>query len=422
MKILIITPYWLPVTNGVARHCYELSKRLIAEGVTVRVLISPPDHCKITEFRPLENVKISRLSGFNGKIRFKIKEEKFDLIHAHCASKASAIAMGLSLMLKKPYIVTSHCADLFSMDISRAVAKIFLHEANELIAVSRYTAKKLSKFAEVSPAKIHIIPNGVDVHTFNPLADGNKIRRKYSLKNKKIILYAGRLAPEKGVYYLLKAFPIIARKVPQARLLIAGRGSLEKILHSFIKQRKLEQLITYVGYVSEHDLPNIYAAADVFVLPSIWEEGFGMTMLEAMATGKPVIATNVGGIPEIIDNQRTGILVEPRDPIRLASAIISIIKDEGFAKEIGKNARQIVEKKFEWRLIAKRTIELYETLISDENPEPINAKCKHNLFKRTLKPKGESLPYRFARKCYKLNVSRSKRMFILGGALIEAYL
>jgi len=211
-----------------------------------------------------------------------------------------------------------------------------------------------------------IIPNGVDCERFNPKNDGGEIRARYNLEGSKVILFVGALTRwhrYKGLDVLIKAFAEIQDQVKEARLLVVGDGDLKpeyQALSSPIAQKAI-----FAGNVDDNELPNYYAASDILILPSLdRSEGFGLTLLEANATGKPVVASNVGGIPSVVRDGVNGLLVPPRDEEALAETIINLLKDEGRLHEIGLNGRRVAEA-HDWKHIAKKTEELYGEVLEN---------------------------------------------------------
>jgi glycosyltransferase involved in cell wall biosynthesis len=153
--------------------------------------------------------------------------------------------------------------------------------------------------------------------------------------------------------------PQILKTFSDARLQLAGKGAYRKYLEVLIKKFKIDKSIDFLGQVSKEQLYSLYANASVVVQPSIYES-FGTPIVEAMSMGKPVVASCVGGIPELITNGKEGLLVEPRNSLQLARAITKILSDESLRKKLASNARKRVAREFTWKTIAKKTIELYE--------------------------------------------------------------
>jgi glycosyltransferase involved in cell wall biosynthesis len=182
------------------------------------------------------------------------------------------------------------------------------------------------------------------------------------LKFTKNILYAGRLSKEKGVDYLINAMKIVKQKVPEAKLLIAGDGRERARLEHLVKKLKLEDSVKFLGWLSKEQLKKMYEDVDFIVLPSIWQEPFGLTGLEAMSYGRPVIAFDVGGIGEYVVNGQNGFLVKVFDTKTLAEKIIELLKDENLLREFSKNSLS-KSKEFSDEIFFKKIKNLYNKVL-----------------------------------------------------------
>jgi len=214
---------------------------------------------------------------------------------------------------------------------------------------------------------IRIIPMGVDVEFFRQTADREALHGGLGREDK-TILYAGRLIEWKGVEYLIKALPEVIEKHPEAKLVVVGSGPCKKDLVSVTERLNLQDKVTFLDAVSQEELARYYSAARVFVLPSIVNdegetEGLGVVLLEAMASGVPVIGTGVGGIPDIIKDGETGLISLEKNPNDLADKICTLLTDEDLRKKVTEKGYQLVTKEFSWDVIAKEYAGLYDTLI-----------------------------------------------------------
>jgi glycosyltransferase involved in cell wall biosynthesis len=233
-----------------------------------------------------------------------------------------------------------------------------LKHASSVLATSPSYAKGspiLRKFE--FGGKLEIVPNFVDPRKFSP-KNKEKIGKKYSFpggKKRRIILFLGRLIPYKGVKYLLRAFPQVKKEIKNSLLIIAGRGPLKE---SLLRESRGMEGTLFIE-PQDDELPPLYAISDVFVLPSVTrQEAFGITLLEAMSSGKPCISTNISGMPSVIGD--AGILVPPEDNQALSEAIIKILTDGKLAKRLGKKARERVVKNFTGKKAVDKLMEVYE--------------------------------------------------------------
>lgn len=264
-------------------------------------------------------------------------------------------------VLGLPFVVRLFPAEI-SLSLNKytiviPILKLILSNADLVIPNSNYT-KNLMWRLEVSVKNVLTVKEGVDVEKFNPLVSGDEVRLQYSLEDKILLLTVARLIERKGIRYLIEAMRHALQKHPNSVLIIVGEGPEKEYLTALAKKLGIRKNVIFVGKVSDADLPNYYASADVFVLPSIVDskgstEGLGVVLLEAMAMGKPVIASNVGGIPEVVVDGKTGILIPERDPQALSKVIIDLIENSDRIQMFGKNARLHVTENFGWTRITK---------------------------------------------------------------------
>jgi len=219
--------------------------------------------------------------------------------------------------------------------------------------------------------KIKIIKTGVDIQRFSATNDGAILRKKYGFTaNDKIVLFVGSLSiynRYKGVDYLIRALHEIRSVNNSVKLLIVGEGKLVSELKELAKELKLEKEVIFATSVSDEELPYCYAMCDVFALPSIsGPESFGIVLLEAMASGKPVIASGLPGVNDVVKDGITGYLVEPKNVKQLSQRILKIIKDVKLGKKFGRNSQRVIIEEYQWANIVEEFEELYN-----------NAMCKN---------------------------------------------
>ena len=220
----------------------------------------------------------------------------------------------------------------------------------------------------VTPGKLRVIPNGVDVTAFlTPPAVGSGVRKEVGLSEGEFLWLAiGRLLPQKDYPNLLQAFKLLAPA--PARLAIAGRGPLLNLLQQQVTQLGLEENVTFMGV--RQDVPALLAAADGFVLSSAWE-GMPNVVMEALAAGTPVVATRVGGVPELVEPGRSGFLAPPENPVALADSMRQLMSLPGWQREaMGLHGRQHVAARYGMGAMAERWIHLYEELLIAQGVAP----------------------------------------------------
>jgi glycosyltransferase involved in cell wall biosynthesis len=216
----------------------------------------------------------------------------------------------------------------------------------------------------VKPSKLEFVPSRCDTRQFDPQRQWKarkQIREKYSVSpTERVILFVGSLSVHKGVTFLLAALVHILRRVEDIVLVVVGSGELEKHLKKLADDLKIGPKIRFCGRVMYGEVPSYMAAADVFVLPSL-VEGMPRVILEAMAMELPVVATKVGGNPELVYQGETGLLVEPGNPKQLAEALLYVLEHTEDIQQWGKKARALVEKNFSF----KKGIRSYAQLLMD---------------------------------------------------------
>jgi len=376
---------------------YNLCMQLIKKGIAIEV-IAPHDHgCEFFEnwdglrihrfpyFYPfkyqrlcygagiLQNIKQSVLSMVQlpflviAEILYSlliIKRCKADLIHAHWNLPQGLTGVLCSSIYGIPCVTTIHGSDVYGLKlpfINTLNAKV-MKNANAYTANSKRTAQA---YREISGREdIDIIPMGIDPDFFGKSLDVDVLRRKFEIEGESI-LFVGRLIDWKGIDGLIKAVPKILKKYPKTKLLIVGSGPCKGRLIKLAKRLDITNNILFIDKVSHEELPQYYSLANVFVLPSVVNdrgetEGLGVVLLEAMACRIPVIGSNVGGIPDIINDGETGLLANQKDPDDLARKIIILLTDENLRKRVVENGLKFVKENFSWEVIADRFIRIYQ--------------------------------------------------------------
>lgn len=373
-RILLLARVFPPRVGGIENYIYNVSHRLASyHDLTVVTPTEPGDQA----FDALQNFKIVRTprlpfirnrfrTPLLGMLFFSLREAfRFKPHQIHCDQVDSAfLAWLMTVWSGIPYIVYSHGMEISEGKL-KTPKKIVLGDADAVIANSKDTHRKLDQILSVPKEHIHIIPPGVDTSRFNTQLDGTQIRRMHGLVGKKIILTVGRMSRtrSKGQDTVIRALPRILAQVPEAIYLLVGSGDGRLELEVLAQQLGVREKVVFVGRVSNDELPEYYAASDVFVMLSrdrqtkqggVLGEGFGIVFLEAGACGKPVVGSNSGGIPDAVVDGLTGRLVDPNDQDSAEEAIISLLRDEALAQRLGEQGRLRVEESYTWDETAKR--------------------------------------------------------------------
>jgi glycosyltransferase involved in cell wall biosynthesis len=381
-RLCIVTHTFLPHVGGIEKVVYEQSKRLMQKNFEPKVVTSRIQTAKNYVFDGI-NVECyeSLNTGFRLGIPYVVPTisslkiftkaiKNCKIVHAHGHPYLSSLlASKLAKQYGKPFVLTQHNTfieynNIFD-EVERlndlTVGKETLREADKIIAISNATKDYVLSLG-AKPSKVKVIHNGVDLNRFRPLPKiKDTMRQKLGIpQDAKVVLTVRRLVYKNGVDTLIDGANIAVKKNPKIVFLVVGKGPDMSSVQMQIKQLGIEGNFRLTGFVPDEDLPLYYNTADLFALPSKSGEGLPLVALEAMACGLPVIATNVGGIKEIMVNDY-GKLVPPNNPDALAKAILdfSEIDFTPYQSEL----RNMVEEKHSWDKNVERLIEIYEELI-----------------------------------------------------------
>jgi glycosyltransferase involved in cell wall biosynthesis len=374
MKIFQVVPYYPPHVGGMEFYVDYLSKRLARKGNEIKVFTSSDkDYSYREEVNGVEIIRLKVSAKFyNTPIVSSLfmvlsKEDKPDIVDTHqYPVYFSDVSTLFSLLRRIPLFLHVHvipdARSVFSGTVSdlyyRTFEKLTLRGSSYVIAPSLAYKAMLTRMG-VDAARIFVVPYGVDLKRFNPAEKGETFKKRFNYGDARIILTVGRLNYQKGFQYLLKAMPIILRHIRDVKLVIVGDGELWSYLRNLSSSLGLSDNVIFAGSLHQSKIPDAYASADVFVLPSLFES-LGISLLEAQAMGKPVVATRVGGAPEALAEDKSGILVEPKKPNDLAEAIIKLLRDQNLANSMGQYARKFMENNFDLEKSVDRVFELYE--------------------------------------------------------------
>ncbi|MEK6924313.1 MAG: glycosyltransferase family 4 protein, partial [Candidatus Micrarchaeota archaeon] len=240
------------------------------------------------------------------------------------------------------------------------VGKRVLRKADYIISVSKWAAGDIGHYG-IPRSKITVIRNGIDAKVFKP-GSGKSFRRKHGITGR-MLLFVGRVIRQKGLDYLVAAMPEILCATPDTKLVIIGRGNRLEHVRKRVKKLGLENNVVFPGFVNERELKAALRECDAFVLPSLWEV-LPVSILEAMASGKPIVCTDAGGNRELVQNGFNGFVVPKRDPKALAHAVARVLRDEKLRKKMGRNSRRKAVAEFSWNRIAALTIDLYRNAVA----------------------------------------------------------
>ena len=382
-RICLVTHFFPPHMGGIEKVSYEQSKRLTKSGYEIDVLTSKT---KGQKKHPAKGIRVFAYPSLKVAERFGVPYpiltieayKKFaqvikrcDLVHAHGHVYMSSYLAGkIAKKYKKPFIVTQHNTFIdykswlntleYLNDIT--IGKSVLKRADRILTVSKETMKYVLRLG-ADKAKTSVMYNGVDTNCFHSTKKGES-RKKLGLpKNRKIIFSVRRLVYKNGLDTLIESAHLVARDNPDILFIVAGKGPSRKLIEDSIKELGIEDNIKLTGFVPDELLPLYYNAADYFVLPSASGEGLPLVLFEAMACGLPVIATTVGGTPEIIEHMKNGVLVPPRNPEAIADALSKLLVKEKLGKKIGEESKRNIQKRFSWDENVRQLKEAYNQFI-----------------------------------------------------------
>jgi glycosyltransferase involved in cell wall biosynthesis len=241
-----------------------------------------------------------------------------------------------------------------------------LARARKIIAVSHFTKWELKNYYKIPTNKIRVIHNGVDVNKFKPAVDKRRVKIELGFNpNDLAIVSVGRLYARKGLFTLIESIPAVIKRFPTAKFIISGKGQSDEMhkLISHAERLGVKNNIVFTGYYPDEKLPLLYQAADVFAFSTFYEH-HPFAVLEALATGLPVVTTTVGGIPETIKNGKNGFLVEPFNSRQFSEKILYLLEHPTFAAEVGKQARKTIVENYDWRILVKDAMKVYDEALS----------------------------------------------------------
>jgi len=363
MKIGLVTPYIYPTPGGVNDHVRHLYEELRLRGHQVRIISSSHGFQRWSEgdvvrlgkgFSFPANGSVGTITvsrGFDGRARDMLEEERFDLLHFH-EPFVPFLSLSLLRASQSVNVATFHAYAGFSpsYEFGRRALGHFAKRLHGRIAVSAAARHFIDRYF---PGDYKVIPNGVDVDRFQravPLT-----RWQDGPRN---VLFVGRFEERKGLIHLLKAVRVLRREGrDDVRLLVVGGGPQERELRRYVMTRHL-QGVEFLGRVTDDEKAQLFRTADVFVSPATGRESFGIVLLEAMASGTPIVCSDIHGYKGVVKRGEQGLLVPPGDKIALAEAIARILDDRDLAARMGASGVARADE-FSWRGVARRVDDYY---------------------------------------------------------------
>ncbi|SRR5579884_684447 len=292
-------------------------------------------------------------------VRSLVRQIRPDILHAHYASGYATLGR---LARFHPYVVSVWGSDVFDFPtkslIHRRIVSANLECADEVCSTSHVMAEKTQSLC---PREVVVTPFGVDCGEFRPRSSGNE-------GSSFVIGIVKALEPKYGVEYLIRGFALFLRQTAhsdRAQLVVVGGGSLKGSLQQLANDLGVASRTTFLGHVPHGEVPGVLNSFSVFVAPSVLEsESFGVAVVEASASGLPVVVSRIGGLTEVVRDGVTGILVPPRDSQAIADALEKLASDNALCLELGRNGRQFVLANYEWTENASRMERIYVSLLA----------------------------------------------------------
>jgi len=380
VKVALVSPYDWVVPGGVNSHCAHLREQFRARGHEVRIIapaskeIDQPDVITIGT-RPVSfpaSGSLARISlslTLGPPVRQVLAEEQFDIVHVH---------EPFMPVLPIHFLRYSEAVNVGTFHASRDKPQFFYTWGKRHV---RRWARRLDGKIAVSPAAAHfveryfpgyynIIPNGVDVERFSaPVAPLPQYAH-----GKQNILFVGRPEKRKGLAHLIDAYTIVKAKRPDTRLIVVGAGKFDRFRQT-VRSRRLAD-VEFAGYVTLEDLPRYHHTADVFCAPATGFESQGIVLLEAMAAGLPIVASNIEGYAGVLTHGVEGLLVRPGDPETLAAALLELLDGPERRRAMGERASARAQE-FSWPRVSQQVLSYYERLLYERRPasEPATARA-----------------------------------------------
>jgi phosphatidylinositol alpha-mannosyltransferase len=380
MKIALVSPYDFAYPGGVTNHISSLEHYLTLMGHEVKVIAPASKAVTIfgDRFIPIGRPRPVPASGSICRVTISprlascvkpvLEREKFDIIHLH-EPLMPTLCITVLRMSQTVNVGTFHAhAGTPGYNFGKPITTIFLRrwfrKLNGRIAVSKPAMEFASKHM---PGQYTVIPNGIDLEHFSPNV---KPIDEYC-DGKVNLLFVGRLEKRKGLNYLIDAYWQAKKEVPESRLIIVGPGTmLRRKYERHIARHGIKDIV-FVGYAGHDELPRYYKTADIYCTPATRGESFGIVLLEAMAIGKPIVASNIPGYASVMQHGIEGLLVPPKDVKSLAQALVSLMTDEPLRRKMG--AQGITKAAdYNWPQIAQRIYNYYVKLLDkgDSSDEP----------------------------------------------------
>lgn len=365
MKICIVSDAYYPYPSGVTEHAYNLAKYLREKGHRVTILtLHYPGEKKEKNVERVGRVIFVPMNGTlvtvpflnPSVVRAFFMKNSFDIVHLH-----GPFFPGLSHWALKysnaPCVATFHTTGFSEITIGAGLyQKLFPFYKNlkARIGVSPVAVDFIKPYI---PGDYLIVPNGVDTSHFSP--SGKKHKKIEKIEGKKL-LFLGRLDTRKGLGQLLPAFKLLQKEM-DIHLIVAGKGPEKPRYEKFVKENNLSERTHFLGYIPNEELPSIYRSCNIYCSPALGGETFGIVLLEAMASGTPVVSSNIAGYRQVINDGENGLLFDPHSPQDIKQKISRLLQNENLKKKLIENGLESA-KQYDWLNVTDRILEIYRSV------------------------------------------------------------
>jgi glycosyltransferase involved in cell wall biosynthesis len=387
MKILALAWEFPPrIVGGIARHVAELYPEIVGLGHEVHLITvefgQAPGY-EMVDGIHVHRVPVGAASDFfhwvvrmnesmgSRAAKLLLEEGPFDLVHAHDWLVQDA-GVALKFNFKVPLVATVHATEYGRYNGIWTDTQRYIHMKEyslvyhswRTIVCTNYMVGELQRAFGAPWDKLDVVPNGIRASK-KQRADFDRMefRRRYADDHEKIVCYVGRMAYEKGVQFLVEAMPKVLWEYPDTKFVIIGGGHTDH-LRRRVGELGIWNKVYFTGFMADDDLDRFQQVADCAVFPSLYEP-FGIVALESFAAGVPVVVSDTGGLPEVVEHTKTGVVTHTGNAGSLAWGILEVIRNPGYAQWLRDNARWAAWNRFDWRGIAQKTIAVYERVVAE---------------------------------------------------------
>jgi glycosyltransferase involved in cell wall biosynthesis len=395
-SICFVSPEYWPLSGGTGAYVYYLSNELLKNGYRIYVVTGSNQTVDVTVNKQLKVffLKIPRTPIVKSFLLAANSYRKLNSEHPNIDVDVTHVNLPLTPNFAVPpnfgkaTICTVHSTwkgeaeairgepfsrlnanEKFMVSFNwflRIFEEKMLDRSKKIIAVSHFTKKELTEYYQIPASKIRVIHNGVDIKKFQPAQDKRKIKSELGFNpDDLLILSVGRLYARKGLFTLIDGMPPIMKRFKNAKFVVSGKGQSDE-MHKLIAHAEkvgVKDNLIFTGYYPDKKLPKLYQAADVFAFSTFYEH-HPFAVLEALASGLPVVTTWVGGIPETIESGKNGFLVEPFNVRQFSDRILFLLEHPAEAAEMGQRARKTIVDQYDWRIVVKDAMEVYDEVLS----------------------------------------------------------